>query len=156
MVNFKDFFLESEEEENVKAMINKLPKAHAELLDGYKFKYQSGNTLKGDDENIGQIYKDKITVAAPWVYGREMVTLHEISHLVYEYLMTKKLKKEWSELVAATKEEQKKKIKKMSRNALDQNDEEIFAMAYASTYCKHPPATFLNKAWQDFIVNKVP
>jgi len=138
-------FLESEEHENVKAMISKLPLGHQKLLDGYKFKYTPGNTLKGDDEHIGYIHKDKIVVAAPWNYGREFTTLHEIAHLVFEYKMTSTLKKEWSSIVKKTKKEMGKSP------ALNQNDEEIFAMTYASVYAKHPPTTYHNEERFNFI-----
>lgn len=144
-------FLENEEQENVKAMISKLPKGHQKLLNGYKFKYTPGNTLKGDDDHIGYIHKDRIVVAAPWNYGREFTTLHEIAHLVWEYKMTPKLKKEWSEVVSKTNKQQILNQHPRGQAALKQNDEEIFAMAYAATYTKHPPKTYLNTEWQKFI-----
>lgn len=149
-------FLENEEEKNVKNTISKLPKGHQNLLNGYKFKYTPGNTLKGDNEHIGYIHKNKIVVAAPWNYSREMVTLHEIAHLVFEKLVSKELKKEWSLLVSKTNKDHQKKQHSRNQSALKQNDEEIFAMVYAATYAKHPPKTYLNEKWQDFIVNKVP
>ena len=150
MDGFK-IYLENEEEENVKGMISKLPKGHQALLKGYKFKYTPGNTLKGDDEHIGYIHKDRIVVAAPWNYSREMVTLHEIAHLVFEKLVTKELKKEWSALVAKTHKKQIADQHPRNQTALKQNDEEIFAMAYAATYAKHPPKTYLHAEWQKFI-----
>jgi hypothetical protein len=157
MINFRTF-LESEEVKNVKQMIAKLPKGHQALLDGYKFRFQGGNTLKDDDENIGQIYKDKITVAAPWNYPREFTTLHEVGHLVYEYKMTPKLKKEWSVLVKEMKPEQVAKMKELGQktDALQQNDEELFCMAYASAYAKRPPIIFHHPDWIDFIEKSVP
>ena len=149
LIGFR-IYLETEEEENVKTMISKLPKGHQALLNGYKFKYTPGNTLKGDKEHIGYIHQDKIVVAAPWAYSREFTTLHEISHLVIEKLFTPKLKKEWSSLLKKTKPEQMKN-NPSTKSALDQNDEEILCMVYAATYAKHPPVTYLNKAWQDFV-----
>jgi hypothetical protein len=155
-MNFIQYFNEAEEEEkNVLATIKKLPKKHQKLLKGYKFKYTPKNTLKGDDQHIGYIYKDKIVVAAPWNYSREFTTLHEIAHLVYEYIITSELKKEWSNLLKKTKKEQIEN-NPSKKNALDQSDEEIFCMAYAATYAKHPPATYLNKKWQNFIIQKIP
>lgn len=136
-------FLEGEEQENVKAMISKLPKGHQKLLNGYKFKYTPGNTLKGDDDHIGYIHKDKIVVAAPWNYGREFTTLHEIAHLVWEYKMTPKLKKEWSEVVKKNPDRQK------------QNDEELFAMGYACHYAKHKIKVHDHPAWHEFM-KKIP
>lgn len=158
MKTFRDYLHESEEADNVKAMIRNLPKGHAALLDGYKFKYQGGNTMKGDDGHIGQIFKDKITVAAPWNYGREFTTLHEIAHLVYEYLMTSELKKKWAELVKTTKQQHVKDVKKVNQkvDALAQNPEELFCMAYAATYAKHKPVVYSNLAWIEFIKKQVP
>jgi hypothetical protein len=64
--------------------------------------------------------------------------------------MTKELKKEWSPLA--------KKIKNKNKDnkSLQQNDEELFAMAYAATYAKHPVVTFHHKEWIEFIKEKVP
>lgn len=158
METFRSFLQESEEKENVKKMISKLPKKHQKLLHGYKFKYTSGNTLSGDDGHIGVIYKDKITVASPWNYGREFTTLHEIAHLVYEYLMDKKLKKEWEALFAKYKTKQMKTLKghEIKTDALNQNAEEIFCMAYAAAYAKHPPVVYHVPQWIDFIKNQIP
>lgn len=153
MNSFKTFIESSEEEKNVKDTISLLPKSHQKLLNGYKFKFTPGNTLKGDNDHIGYIHKNKIVVAAPWHYGRSFTTLHEIAHLVWEKLITSNLKKEWSALISKTKKQQKKDQEEKSANAIDQNDEELFAMAYAATYSKHPPKTFLNKEWQKFIKN---
>lgn len=144
MESFKLFFEKSEEEKNVQQLIKKLPAIHQKLLSGYKFRYQGGNTLKGDDGHIGVIFKDKITVAAPWRYSREFCTLHEVAHLVYEKLMTPELKKAWSKVA--------KKNKKQNQD----HDEENFCMAYAATYSEHPPLTHHHPDWIDFIKNKVP
>lgn len=143
-------FLENEEQENVEAMISKLPKSHQKLLDGYKFKYTPGNTLKGDEDHIGYIHKDKIVVAAPWNYSREFTTLHEIAHLVFEYKMTPQLKKEWSAIVKKTISDQIKNNPK-SKSALKQNDEELFAMSYATFYSKHKVHTYDHPEWMKFI-----
>lgn len=143
MFNGFKIFLESEVEKNVKNMISKLPKGHQKLLKGYKFRYTPGNTLKGDDQHIGYIHKDKIVVAAPWNYGREFTTLHEIGHLVYEYKMTPELKKEWAKIVKNTKNKQ------------NQNAEELFCMAYACHYAKHKIAIHDHPEWHDFI-SKIP
>jgi hypothetical protein len=157
-INFRKFLSESEEKANVKKTIAKLPAGHQELLRGYKFRYQGGNTLKGDDENIGYIYQDRIVVAAPWNYGREFTTLHEIAHLVYEYKMTKQLKKEWEELVNRTKEQQVKLVKKKgkSADALNQNAEELFSMAYANTYAGTQVVKYDHPEWIEFIKTRVP
>jgi hypothetical protein len=153
MLNFKDFLLETEETDNVKSMIRRLPKKHSKLLDGYRFKYQPGNTLKGDKENIGQIDQDKITVAAPWNYGREFTTLHEIAHLVWEYLMTPQLKKKWEKILKKTQKEQIQSVKQrgQSAEALKQCPEEIFCMAYANCYVGTPVVKYDHPAWTQFI-----
>lgn len=150
-------FFEFEEKRNVEKLLSRLPKGHRTLLDGYKFRYTPGNTLNGDNQHIGYIHKDKIVVAAPWNYSRGFTTLHEIAHLVWEYLMTKKLRKEWSELVKKTKSEQIKKFDaEEQKKAIQQNEEEIFSMAYAAAYSHHAPIIWHNKSWIKFIKEKVP
>jgi len=150
-MNFK-LFLESEEQKNVEKLISSLPKGHRELLNGYKFKYTGGNTLDGDNDHIGYIFKDRIVVAAPWNYSRAFTTLHEIAHLVWEYLMTKDLRNRWSELVNKTKQAQIDKFSnKEQKHALRQNAEEIFCMSYASAYCTHSPIIWVNEEWIKFI-----
>lgn len=155
MDNFR-LFLENEEEKDVKAFISKLPPKHQKLLNGFKFRFTPGNTLKGDNEHIGYIHKDRIVVAAPFHYSRSLVVGHESGHLIFEKLMTPQLKKEWSALIKRTIKDQIKSQPKQNQSALKQNDEEIFCMVYASTYVKHPPSTYLNPEWQDFITKKVP
>jgi len=150
-MNFK-LFLETEESKNVERMLDMIPEKHRQLLNGYKFRYTPGNTLKGDNQHIGYIHHDKIVVAAPWNYSRMFTTLHEIAHLVYEYMMTKNLRKEWSELVEKTKKQQIAKFdKKAQKKALMQNDEEIFSMAYAAHYSTHPPIIWVNNEWSKFM-----
>lgn len=151
-MNFK-LYLEGEEKEDIKKTIAKLPKQHQNLLKGYKYSFHGGNTLKGDKENIGMIYKDKITVASPWFYGREFVLLHEIGHLFFEKCLTSKQKKDWSNLVKKTKSDQIKKIKNSgkSASAIKQNDEELFCMAYAQTYANTPVVKYDHPEWIEFI-----
>lgn len=153
MANFKDFLIETEEKENVQATIKKLPKGHQKLLKGYKFKFTGGNTLKGDSGHVGLIHKDKITVAAPWNYGREMVFIHEIAHLIWEFKMTPQLRQAWKSLFNRTKSAHKKALKKLGQNTspVDQNAEEIFCMSYGAFYCKNTPMVFHCKEWMDFI-----
>lgn len=139
MENFKLFFEKTEEEKNVQQLIKKLPAAHRKLLNGYKFKYQGGNTLKGDDGHIGVIFKDKITVAAPWNYGREWVTLHEIAHLVWENFCDKKWQQEW-----------KKTVKKHTKRQ-KQNNEELWCMAYACHFANHKIETHSHPAWDAYM-----
>lgn len=154
-MNFRQF-LESEEKRNVEKLLSTLPSGHKKLLQGYKFRYTPGNTLNGDNQHIGYIHKDKIVVAAPWNYSRSFTTLHEIAHLVWEYLMSPKLRKEWSALVDKTKKEQMSKFdKKAQKEALKQNDEEIFCMSYAATYSNHAPVVWYNADWHKFMTEKV-
>jgi hypothetical protein len=139
MKSFK-LFLETEEEENVKKLISTLPVAHKRLLNKFKFTYTPKNTLKGDEEHIGYIHKNKIVVAAPWNYSRKFTTLHEIAHLVWEHLITKDQKKSWS------------KILKKTKNKQEQNEEELFCMAYACFYSDdHCPRIHDHESWHGFI-----
>lgn len=137
-------FLEKEEAKDIEEMIKKLPVTHQKLLNNYKVSFQNGHTLKGDDQSVGMVHHDKITVASPFNYGRGFVFLHEVAHIIFEHLMTKKLKQEWSKIVP------KNPLRKK------QSDEENFCMAYAATYALHPPRTHYHDTWVDFIKNKVP
>jgi hypothetical protein len=139
-MEFKQF-VESQESD-IEATLAKIPKKHKALVKGYKFKFQDGNTLKGDDGHVGITDEDNktITICAPWVYARQFTTLHEIAHLLWKQ-MTPKLKKEWELLIKQTK------MKKQDR----QNAEELFCMAYGATYTKHPPLTYCHKKWIKFI-----
>ena len=151
--NFKLFF-EEKEMEDVNKLLNKLPTSHKKLIHGFKFKYTGNNTLNGDKKHVGVIYGKKIEVAAPWNYGREFTTLHEIAHLVWSHKLTPKLKKEWAKLLKSTKKEMNKK--EISKSSLNQGAEEIFAMSYANYYSKHKILTYNHPKWMDFIKEKVP
>lgn len=158
-MDFSQFLIEAEEEEkNIEAMLKKLPKKHAALMKGFKFKYVPGNTLNGDDAHIGLIKGKTVTVAGPWNYGREFTTLHEIAHQVFEKLVNTKLRKEWEKVLKETKPQHIKELKSkgMKTDALNQEAEELFCMAYAATYAKHPTVIYHCKEWTDFIKNKVP
>ena len=148
-MNFKTFF-EQEDSKSIKRTVGKLPAGHQKLLDKFKFRYTSDNTLDNDHGHVGIIQGKNIEVSAPWNYGREWVTLHEIAHRIWEKKMTKELRKEWSPLA--------KKIKNKNKDnkSLQQHDEELFAMAYAAAYAKHPVVTFHHKEWIRFIKEKVP
>ena len=91
--------METEEHKDIHATLKRLPLKHQDLMHGFKVKLTSNNTIKNDDQHIGWIYKNKITISAPWNYGREMVFLHEIAHMVWEKFMTPELKKEWKNLL---------------------------------------------------------
>lgn len=154
-MNFKTF-LENEEKRNVEKLLSKLPEGHRKLLQGYKFRFTPGNTLNGDNQHIGYIHRDKIVVAAPWNYSRSFTTLHEIAHLVWEYLMTKELKKEWAILLEKTKKDQMARFDRPEqKNALKQNDEEIFCMSYAACYSNHAPVIWHNTNWIKFMTDKI-
>jgi hypothetical protein len=148
-MNFK-IFLENLENysADVKQSIKKLPKDHAALIKGYKIKFEPNNTLKNDAGHIGFIDEEKktITVAAPWNYGRNFTFLHEIAHAVWKYKVSQEKKKEWTELFLKEK-------KKMKHESLNQNAEEIFAMAYANFYSKHKLLTYNNEKWNNFVKN---
>ena len=144
MMTFKNF-LESksqEEDKDILGTLSKIPPSHAALVKGYTFKLQGGNTLSDDDDHIGYVQEDpkEIVVAAPWNYGREFTMLHEIGHRVYDKL-SGDLKKRWAVIVYQTPKRQK------------QSPEELFCMAYAAAYSKHPPVIHYHKAWLKFIYN---
>jgi hypothetical protein len=144
-MRFKSFIeqhLTSGEEVNdIKTLLNKLPKLHGQLVKGFTWKFQPGNTLHGDDEHIG--YMDdkskEIAVAAPWNYGREFTILHEIAHRVWEDIVPDDMKHEWGEIVKNTKEKQ------------PQSEEELFCMAYANHYAKNKISIHDHPEWDDFI-----
>lgn len=159
MESFKNFFLEtSEQEKDIKQTLAKIPKTHSILIKGYKFKWESGNTLKAHNDHVGIINPNtkSVTIAAPWNYGRSFTLLHELAHLVWEHKMTPELKKQWEELIKRTKPKQKKDLPKKSKSSLDQNAEEIFCMVYATHYAQHTIDTYNKTEWIEFIKNKIP
>jgi hypothetical protein len=138
-MNFKQFFIENEEEKNVNAMLEKLPNKHAILFDKFKLHYVGGNTLKGDNKHIGVIDKNKITIAAPWHYGREFTTLHELGHMVFEKICSPKWKKEWSKIVKKNPKRQKL------------NNEELWCMAYANHFAKNKIDVHNHFIWEKYM-----
>ena len=146
---FKEYVIKSEEsyKEEIKKTLNKLPKSHAALVKGFKFTFQSTNTLSGDSGHVGVINtkNKKITIAAPWNYGREYTLLHEIGHLIFAHFLTPDLVKEWEKIVKSTK------MKRGDR----QPAEELFSMSYATFYAKNKLSKFEFPEWHKFIA-KVP
>jgi hypothetical protein len=140
MLTFKKY-MESEEDDNIKDTLDKLPQNHSDLVRGYRFTLKGGNTLPGDDDHIGYMddHKKHIAVAAPWNYGREFTVLHEIGHRVWEKLIPDELKHKWKEVVARTKNKQK------------QSAEELFCMAYANYYAQHKMVIHDHPEWNKFI-----
>jgi hypothetical protein len=131
-MEFRQYIAEGREGENdVRKTIRKIPKSHARLVKGYKFKFQPSNTLKGDDGHIGFIDEEEktITIASPWNYGREYTLLHEIGHAVWKYAMDDAKKSEWKKILGP--------VRKGHKKELDQNDEEIFCMTYAQAYANN-------------------
>jgi hypothetical protein len=143
--SFKQYLIDSEKsyQTEIKQTLKKLPKRHAALLKGYKFKFQGTNTLKGDNDHVGIINQEKetVTIASPWNYGREYTLLHEIGHFVYQTLLSGEAKKKWARIVKNTK------MKKEDR----QVPEELFCMAYANHYAKHKHVMFSHPSWEKFI-----
>ena len=145
-LNFKLFFeKKSEFDKDVEQILKTIPKKHAELVKNYNFKAHKDNVLDGDPDNVGEIdEKEKhIKVSSPWNYSRCFVTLHEIAHAVYKYIMTKELKKEWNNLVD--------KIKKDKKHKLEKDNEEVFCMIYAQNYCKNKMMKYDHPELQEFI-----
>lgn len=143
MLNFKTFMAVNEQEEEDKDILHtlsKIPKSHANLVRGYTFKLQGGNTLSGDNDHVGYIQDDpkEIVVAAPWKYSREQCFLHEVAHRVWSKLGND-WKKRWAMILARTPNQQ------------ERNEEEAFCMCYGATYSKHPPTTYSHPEWIAFI-----
>lgn len=141
-MDFRQFLIEADQhQKDVKETLAKLPKKHRDLVAGYRFKFQPGNTLKNDKTHIGYLDNDKkeICVAAPYNYGREFTLLHEIGHRIWEKLMTHEMRIKWHEIVSKTKNKQ------------NQNDEELFCMSYASCYAKNKITIHDHPAWNAFI-----
>lgn len=143
--DFKQFITESADKQfmtDVKTLLSKIPKKHKNLIKDYKIDCECGNTLKGDKEHIGYIDEKnkKIMVASPFNYSRKFTLLHELGHAVWKFILTSEMKKEW------------KKIVKNTKNKQDQNDEELFSMAYACYYTSdHCPRIHDHPEWHAFI-----
>jgi len=153
MLNFKKFLQDNmeEEKEDIQKTLSKLPKAHSDLVRGYKWKFHAGNTLNGDDKHVGYMdkYSKEIAIAAPWNFSREFTILHEIAHLVYERL-SKEIKNQWSSVVKKNFEKQTQENPE-AKDSLKQIPEEIFCHCYANFYSKHKNATYNNPEWMGFI-----
>lgn len=142
MKRFLEFLTEAtEEEKNIKTTLSKVPQSHSDLIKGYKYRWQSGNTLKGDDGHIGIINPNTktITIAAPWNYGREYTLLHELAHKVWEAFIPIPMKKVWIQIVKRTK------------HKMQQNAEELWAMAYANHFAKNKILIHTHKEWEEFV-----
>jgi len=144
-MQFKHYINESEkhmEAGDLQKTLHKIPKKHRDMMRGYSYYVQDGNTLKNDPEHIGEndLKNKKIILAAPWRYGRELAFLHEIGHIVYCHLSDNQ-KEAWKKLCVKTNMKQEDR----------QNAEELFCQAYGSTYSKHPPVTYYKPEWEKFI-----
>lgn len=141
LLEFRTYF-ESKEEESrdVKDTINKLPESHKKLAKKYKILFKCGNTLDGE-ENIGYIDEETMTIhiACPWNYGREFSVLHEIGHIIWKYKTNEKDRNKWKQILKSTKNKQ------------DQNDEELFCMAYANYFAKNKIVIHDHDNWDSFV-----
>lgn len=144
--NYLESSEEKEEKESLRKTLSLIPKKHKELLDNYKIKLLDRVTIDG--KNVGLMCGKNITISNSWNYGKEFIILHEIGHVVWQEILSPKDKKDWKSILDKTKDEQKEKTKSTS---LNQNEEEIFCMAYASKYAKHPSNVYHNKEWLKFI-----
>jgi len=141
-MNFKDFMMSEDIcMSDVHKTLRKVPKKHRNLVRGFKYTFQPGNTLKGDNDHIGFIDEKKktITIAAPWNYGREYTLLHELGHAVWQHILDDKKREEWKRIVKNTKNKQK------------QGAEELFCMAYANTYSNRKIEIHSHDSWEKFI-----
>ena len=146
ILDFKKFFSEnnSEEQSDIDKTLSTIPQSHRDFLKGFHISFQGGNTLHGDNQHVGMITthpRKEIIIAAPWRYSREFTLLHEVGHLVWEYLVSQQLKNDWEEIVQNTKNKQ------------NQPAEEHFCMAYGAAYSKRPPLIHSHPTWIHFIKN---
>jgi hypothetical protein len=144
MLGFKHYLERSEDQVDVQSTLAKLPAHHRKFLQGFAISFQAGNTLDGDDQHVGLITthpRKQIIIAAPWFYSREFTLLHEVAHLVWEYLTDQTIRNAWEEIVHHTKHKQ------------NQNAEELFCMAYANTYAKHKVRIHDHPEWNEFILS---
>jgi hypothetical protein len=145
-MEFRQYLNEgSEGEKDVKKTLGRIPAKHRALVKDYKFVFQPTNCLRGDNKHIGLIdEKNKtITIAAPWNYGREYTLLHEVGHAVWKYVLDDDKRAEWKKLLGP--------VKKRNKRDLDQNDEEIFCMAYAQAYAKNGLEKYDHDELVDFV-----
>jgi hypothetical protein len=145
-MEFRQYLNEgSESEKDVRRTLKRIPAAHAALVKDYKFVFQPTNCLRGDNKHIGLIdEKNKtITIAAPWNYGREYTLLHEVGHAVWKYILDDDKRAEWKKLLGP--------VRKRNKRDLDQNDEEIFCMAYAQAYAKNGLEKYDHDELVDFV-----
>lgn len=138
-------YLELEEKKDIKKTLKKIPKSHANLIRDYEIVFQRNNTLKGDDKHIGLIDEKgkKITIAAPWNYGREYTFLHEIGHAVWKFILDAEKKEDWKKLL-------NKERTKGNKNLM-QDYEEIFCMMYAQAYAKNKIEKYNNQKLLNFV-----
>jgi hypothetical protein len=149
-------FLESdagmgEEKDDILKTLAKIPPSHRNLIKGFNWKFQGGNTLAGDDHHVGYMddHEKEIAVAAPWNYGREFTALHEIAHTVWERLPPQ-TQQQWAHLFKKTNTGTPDG---QNNDSLSQPPEEIFCMVYANCYAKHKLLTYYKPEWFEFIKN---
>lgn len=145
-MEFRKYLTEgSKGEKDVKRTLLRIPAEHRAFVKDYKFVFQPTNCLRGDNEHIGLIDEKKktITIAAPWNYGREYTLLHEVGHAVWKYVLDGEKRAEWKKLL--------RPIKSSNKKDLNQNDEEIFCMAYAQAYAKNGLEKYDHDELVDFV-----
>jgi hypothetical protein len=145
-MEFRQYLNEgSEGEKDVEKTLGRIPAKHRALVKDYKFVFQPTNCLRGDNKHIGLIdEKNKtITIAAPWNYGREYTLLHEVGHAVWKYILDDGKRAEWKKLL--------KPVKRKNKKDLNQDDEEIFCMAYAQAYARNGLEKYDHDELVDFV-----
>jgi hypothetical protein len=141
MDGFKYFLEQSEQINNIKYTLSKLPKSHAALVKSYKLKWTCGVTLHNDDQHVGLLDPNNktITICSPWNYGKEYTFLHEIGHLVFSKFCSPKWKEKWAKII-------KKNI-----NRQKQNNEELWCMCYANHFVKNQIVAHTHPAWESYM-----
>lgn len=145
-MEFRMFITEGEKGEgDIKKTLDRIPKAHRDLVKDYKIRFQPSNNLKGDSGHIGFIDEENktITIASPWNYGREFTLLHEIGHAVWKYRLDDEDRKRWKDALG--------RAKKTNKEGLDQNEEETFCMVYAQVYAKNKMVKYDHENLVEFV-----
>lgn len=140
-VKFREFIENEDNLPDVKKTLQRLPARHRKLAKKFKFIFQPGNALRGDNKHVGVIDDSKmtITIAAPWLFPREFTLLHEIGHLIWKKCVDEKMREKWGKVLKATKGKK------------EDTEEELFCHAYAAAYSSYPPEAYRHNSWVRFI-----
>lgn len=123
-MDFRQFCEAHQEiEQDIKKSLSNVPSKHKNLLKNHKFKLQDKASINNDKKHVGSIDHKEMLIASPWNHSREFVFLHELAHLVWQYILKSLQKNRWKDIC--------KKYK------FDDGPEEFFCMIYSNCYAKN-------------------